>query len=356
MAAQDAGLLSDKKIARIKAEHAAESHEFDTLQRRIKFLQSELRTANEANGVSQKSLAIAESRISTLELKMGESSRNIQTIQSKELERRAQAESAWNEERQTFLKELEVRDKILSSTSSRYRQEVESAAIESSKRIRDLESVHSETVHELEERCAELKAKISSIEHSSSEAYKEFMTQLNDAHNAANLAKSNASRAEIECDRLRKDVLRLAEGQSTAEGQVAVVRAEARAALDTLHKEQGSRADERVRSEHTIGKLNAEIAREREMRNLANKDLDTCREELRNEKALRVRDRKEYKDSLLKQRQQRRQLKRTTKVALNQLISAVDSHQYSLAEERKREKLFSEIEIMRKRQSNYLPS
>ena len=51
---------------------------------------------------------------------------------------------------------------------------------------------------------------------------------------------------------------------------------------------------------------------------------------------------------------QRKQLKETTRAALSELVSAVDVHQSTVAEERKREKLFAEIENIRSRQANYL--
>ena len=351
---QEATLVADKRVARIKAEHAAAAHEYDTLQRQSKFLQSELRSATDANAVLQRDLTQAETKIVALEAKAAETSRSLQKLHTTDMQRFSDAERAWDEERCAMLARLEEHEQALASTSAKYRTDLEEAALESSTRLRDVENVHADTVRGLEARCGELKARIASLEMAADEASKDFASRLNEATYTVIAARGEATRADADVRILKQEVSRMKEELAAADGRIAVARDEASSARDSLHAERGERTNEKLRAETAIGKLRSENARERELRSLANGDLDACREKLRLERALRAKDRKEFRAEVARQKRQRRQLKETTKAALNELVSAVDIHQVSVAEERKREKIFTEIDNIRQRQANYL--
>lgn len=350
----DAELTTEKRVARVKAEFAASAQEHEVVHRRCKFLETELRTACEANGNLQRDLAAAEARIVSLEARAAESSRSIDSMHTSDMHRYSEAEKAWEVERQSLFRDLEEQRQALATATSTYRDDLERASLESSTRLRELEDVHHQTVLSLEKRCAEFKARILSLETASGDASKDFVVRLHEATNSVAAARSDAARAESEAAILRQEVLRTKEMCAMAEGRVAVARDEAAKSLDALHAERRAWIDERLRAEGLVGQLRSEVARERELRSTATKGLDDCREQLGAVKAQRAKDRKEYKAELLRQRRQRRQLKETTRAALNELVSAVDVQQITVAEERKREKLFAEIENIRNRQAHYL--
>lgn len=351
---EEAGLVADKRVARLKAEHAEAAHEYDTVLRQSKFLQSELRVTTDANAALQRDLGHAESKIVALEAKASEASRSLLRLNGTEMQRFNDAEKAWDEERRALTAKIDEREQALATSSSKYRASLEEAALESSRRLREVEKVHADTTRGFESKCAELKARVSSLEVAADDTAKHFMTRLQEATHDIIAARGDATRASADASTLQKEVSRVKEELAAAEGRIRVARDEATLARDSLHAERGERADEKLRTESALGKLGAEVAMEREARSLANNTLDACREKLRLERALRAKDRKEFRAELTRQRRQRRQLKETTKAALDELVSAVDIHRISVTEERKREKMFAEIDSVRRRQAQYL--
>ena len=351
---EDAELAAEQRVARVRAEYAASAQEHETVHRQCRHLESELRAAAEANGSLQRELAGAEARIASLEARAAESSRSVESMHASEMQRYTEAEQSWEAERQALFRELDEQRRALASAASSYRDELERASVESSARLREVEGVHHDTVLSLEKRCAELKARILSLEGAAGDASKDFVSRLHEATNSVAAARGEAARAESEAVVLRREVERAKETCATAEARVAVAREEAASSLDALHAERRAWGEERLRAEGVLGQLRSEMARERELRSAAARDLDECREQLGAARAQRAKDRKDFKAELLRQRRQRKQLKETTRAALSELVSAVDVHQSTVAEERKREKLFAEIENIRSRQANYL--